>query len=249
MRHNVFADIQSREPVEARICFGVSALTRRVLRGGASVGVERGGGDKPAGFLIVEDDEQVAKWLVRVFSSFRPTVRVGNIRSAREAISELAKPLIAIVSDVNLPDGSGLDVVRYAREERPSIAVLVLTSSTQPRVVNNSFLLGASFLSKPTTEESLQVFARKAIAAEGVDDTRVLRVLERVAEEWSLTDRESELLTLAVTDRPRGDLAAALGVSENTAKTQIKNLLRKSSARNLDHVVRVVLRRALTPEN
>jgi len=198
-----------------------------------------------AGFLVVEDDEAVAKWLVRVFSPFRPTTRAATIQAARDVIAETSKPLVAIVSDVNLPDGSGLDVVRFAREKRPAISVLVLTSSTQPKVVNNSFLLGASFLSKPTTEESLAVFARKAIAAEGVGDERVLAVLERVTEEWSLTDREAVLLTLAVSDRPRAELAAALGVSENTAKSQVKNLLRKSATHNLDHVVRIVLRRAL----
>lgn len=201
-----------------------------------------------AGFLIVEDDELVAKWLVRVFSGYRPTTRVGTVRDARAIVADTAQALLAIVSDVHLPDGSGLDVVRFAREQRPAISVLVLTSSTQPKVVNGSFLLGASFLSKPTTEESLDVFARKAIAAEGVDDARVLGVLERVAEEWSLTDREAELLTLAVSDRARSDLAGALGVSENTTKTQVKNLLRKAAARNLDHVVRMVLRRALAPD-
>ncbi len=152
--------------------------------------------DRPpaAGFLIVEDDDLVAKWLVRVFGGFRPALHTPNVREAREVIADVAKPLVAIVSDINLPDGSGLDVVRFAREKRQGVPVLVLTSSVQPKVVNNSFLLGASFLSKPTTEESLTVFARKALAAEGVNDKRVLEALERVADEWSLTDREAELL-------------------------------------------------------
>lgn len=202
----------------------------------------------PPGFLVVEDDEQVARWLVRVFSAFRPTTHASRVEEARKRLADPNLSLVGVCSDVNLPDGSGLDVVRYAREQRPAVAVLVLTSLTQPRVVNNSFLLGASFLTKPTTEESLGVFARKAIAAEGVDDARVLTVLQRVADEWSLTDREAELLTLAVSDRPRGDIASALGVTENTAKTQVKNLLRKAGARNLDHVVRIVLRRALSPD-
>jgi DNA-binding NarL/FixJ family response regulator len=204
---------------------------------------------RQAGFLVVEDDELVARWLVRVFSKFRPTTHARTISEAKEIIGDRSRALLALVSDMNLPDGLGLDIVRYAREQRSGLAVLVLTGNTQPRIVNNSFLLGASFLTKPTTEESLEVFARKALATEGVEDTRILRVLEIVAAEWSLTDRESELLTLAASDRARADLAAALGVSENTAKTQVKNLLRKAGARNLDHAVRIVLRRALTGES
>ncbi len=200
-----------------------------------------------ASFLILEDDELVARWLVRVFSRFRPAIRARTTAEARAVLEDPQQALVALVSDVGLPDGSGLDVVRYARERRPSLAVLVLTSNTQPRVVNGSFLAGASFLNKPTTEDSLEVFARKALATEGIDDFRVLRVLEHVAREWSLTDRESQLLALAAADRPRNELATELGVSENTTKSQIKTLLRKAGARNLDHLVLVLLRRALEP--
>lgn len=199
----------------------------------------------PPCFLVVEDDPMVARWLVRAFSRFRPVVHAGTVTQAR---AELAKPdlhLVALCTDVNLPDGSGLDVLRATRELHPRVPALVLTASTQPRVVNNSFLLGASFLSKPTTEESLDTFARRALACELVDDNRVLRVIEEVAHEWALSDREVELLGLAVADRPRDELADALGVTENTTKTQVKSLLKKSSAKNLDHLVRIVLKRAL----
>ena len=196
-------------------------------------------------FLVVEDDEMVARWLVRCFSRFRPVVRAATVA---DALAHLKKPdlrLVALCTDVNLPDGTGLDVLRATREVHPRVPALVLTASTQPKVVNGSFLLGASFLSKPTTEESLDTFARRALACEGVDDSNVLRVIETVAHEWSLSDREVELLGLAVADRPRDELAKALGVTENTTKTQVKGLLRKSSTRNLDHLVRLILKRAL----
>lgn len=201
--------------------------------------------DSPPSFLIVEDDELVARWLMRAFGKFRPSVWAANVAQARERLADPNLKLVALCTDVNLPDGSGMDVLRTAREAHPRLAALVLTANTVPKVVNRSFLLGASFLSKPTTEESLETFARRALACEAVEDDRVLRVVEAVAHEWSLSDREVELLGLAVADRPRDELADALGVTENTTKTQVKNLLRKSGARNLDHLVRVVLKRAL----
>ncbi len=201
--------------------------------------------DTHPGFLVVEDDDLVARWLVRAFSKFRPVHRAGTVADGRARLADPNLKLVALCTDINLPDGLGLDVLRTARELHPRIATLVLTANTQPKIVNNSFLLGASFLSKPTTAESLETFARRALACEGVEDTRVLRVLEMVAGEWSLSDREVELLGLAVADRPRDQLADALGVTENTTKTQVKNLLRKSGTKNLDHLVRVVLHRAL----
>lgn len=199
----------------------------------------------PASFLVVEDDELVARWLVRAFTRFRPVVRVANVADARARLADPELRLVALCTDVNLPDGSGIDVLRAAREAHPRLAALVLTASTIPKVVNGSFLLGASFLTKPTTEESLDTFARRALACEQVEDNRVLRVLETVASEWALSDREVELLGLSVADRPRDQLAAALGVTENTTKSQVKNLLRKAAARNLDHAVIIVLKRAL----
>ena len=203
-------------------------------------------GNSPPCFLVVEDDEMVARWLVRAFSRFRPVVRAATVAQAREKLADPALKLVALCTDVNLPDGSGLDVLRATREAHPRVPALVLTANTQPKVVNNSFLLGASFLSKPTTEESLETFARRALACEGVDDSNVLRVIEQVAHEWSLSDREVELLGLAVADRPREEIADAMGVSENTAKTQVKSLLKKSAAKNLDHLVRIILKRALS---
>lgn len=195
--------------------------------------------------LVVEDEDMVARWLVRVFSKFRPVVRAATVADARVKLGDPSLRLVALCTDVNLPDGSGLDVLRATREAHPRIAALVLTGSTIPRVVNNSFLLGASFLSKPTTEESLETFARRAIACEAVGDSNVLRVIETVANEWALSDREVQLLGLAVADRPRDELADALGVSENTTKSQVKSLLKKSAAKNLDQLVRIVLKRAL----
>ncbi len=202
--------------------------------------------ERRPGFLVVEDDEHVARWLTRVFSSFRPATHVGTVREARTFIAAINYRLAAVVTDINLPDGSGFDVVRMTREHRPSMSVLVLTSSVQPKVVNTSFLLGASFLTKPTTEESLSTFARKALAMERVADVRVVAALERFVEEWALSEREAELLAHAVADKPRAELASTLGVSENTAKSHVRRLLQKSGTTDLEHVVRLVLRRALS---
>ncbi len=196
--------------------------------------------------LVVEDDDLVSAWLVRAFAKWRPVVRVGNVQDAQRRLCDKTARYVALVTDVGLPDGSGLDVVRIAREQRESIAVLVLTGSSQPKVVNGSFLLGASFLRKPTTSESLEMFARRAIACEAVEDTRVLRALEGACSEWGLSDREAELLGISIADKARDELAAALGVTENTAKTYVKGLLRKSGARSVDHLVQLILRRALS---
>ncbi len=198
-----------------------------------------------AAFLVVEDDPLVARWLARAFDRFRTVDTVGTVAAGQALLTDPTRSWAALVTDYGLPDGSGLDLARFARDRHPTLPILVLTGTTVPKVVNGSFLLGASFLSKPTTQESLELFARKALAREAVEDTRVLDMIEVVSREWALSEREIELLTLSMADRPRGDLADALGVTENTAKTQVKSLLRKSGARNLDHLVRVVLKRAL----
>ena len=196
-------------------------------------------------FLVVEDDELVGAWLQRAFTKFRPVTVAKSVASGSEALMDKGLRWTALIVDIGLPDGSGLDVVRVARAMVPSISVLVLTGNTQPKVVNGSFLLGASFLRKPTTADSLEMFARRALAVEGVKDPRVLRIVDTVTSEWGLSDREAELLGLAMADRPRTELADALGVTENTTKAHVKSLLRKSATRSVDHLVQQVLRRAL----
>ena len=194
--------------------------------------------------MMVEDDPAIARAIGRLLSKARPTHHVSGVEAAKAALEE-ANSWTGLVVDIGLPDGSGLDVLSAAREKWPTLPALVLTGSTEAADINRSFMLRADFLVKPGTAEEIAAFVCKAIASEAIDDVRVVQAVYQIAKEVNLTDRERDVLMLVVGDTKRADIADALGVKENTAKSHVNALMKKTGAGSFDELARTVLRRAL----
>lgn len=197
-----------------------------------------------AAFLIVEDDEAIARSLSRLFGRHRTVRHVATAAAARSAL-EGNVPFVALVVDIGLPDGSGLDVLTAARARWPRLPALVLTGSHKPANINRSFKLHARYLCKPGTAADFETFIREALACEAVDDARMAALLTQLGEQWQLTPREAELISLLVADVSRGELPDELGITENTTKSLVRGVLKKSSTASIDELTRHVLRLAL----
>lgn len=87
-----------------------------------------------ASVLLVEDEELLRRNLTRYLARRGYTVaEADNVATAIEALEAFAAPFDVILLDINLPDGTGWDVLRYLREqagESPSSSV-----ARQPRVI------------------------------------------------------------------------------------------------------------------
>ena len=64
--------------------------------------------------------------------------------------------------------------------------------------------------------------------------------LERVREQYDLTDREKELVELIYEGRSNAEIAEALFISESTVKTHIYNIFKKMKIKNRMSVMRIV---------
>ena len=195
-------------------------------------------------FLIVEDDEAIARSLGRLFGRHRPFFHAATAAAARAAIGG-HESWIALVVDIGLPDGSGLDVLGAARTRWPLMPALVLTGSHRPANINRSFALRADYLCKPGSAPDFEAFIHKALAREGIEDARVFALVAQLSEAWQLTPRESVLLSLLVAGVQRAQFPAELGITENTTKSLVRGVLRKASASSLDELARRILRQAL----
>jgi DNA-binding NarL/FixJ family response regulator len=195
-------------------------------------------------FLVVEDDQQTSQMLLRLLGRIRPTEVVNSVREARRILAPW-KRWTGLVVDVGLPDGSGMDVVTDARQRYPLLPVLVLTGRNDRGVINRSFELRAEFVVKPAEGAELLGFVRRAIAFERVPIDRVAWVIDEVARNYGLTTRESELIAACVSNTPRVRLAEQLGVTDNTLKSQIRSLLRKTGCETLDVLCKRLLNQAL----
>ncbi len=121
--------------------------------------------------LLVEDDEALGDELTNLLR--RADFAVDRARTAEDATDAgLIEPYDAVVLDLGLPDGDGLDVVKAWRDEGRMMPVLVLTARDRFSDLVSGFKAGADdFLTKPFRNEEvvlrLNALIRRAAGRQG----------------------------------------------------------------------------------
>jgi DNA-binding response OmpR family regulator len=157
--------------------------------------------------LIVEDEPRIASFLKKGLSEEGYACVVAQDRASAMALA--AEPVDLLLLDLILPDGSGLDLLRALRADRPGLPVLILTARDDVRTKVAGLDMGADdYLTKPFAFEELLARIRallrrnQASAAELRAGSLTLNLKERAVHTGSswvpLTVRESALLELLV---------------------------------------------------
>ncbi|MBI2898466.1 MAG: response regulator transcription factor [Deltaproteobacteria bacterium] len=192
-------------------------------------------------FLIVDDDPADARAVTRVFSKYRPVQVAPTAAQARAALEQPDEVWAGVVLDVLLPDGSGLDVLAYLRGRHPLLPVLVLTGRFDAEVANRAQALRAECVFKPATIDNFKAFIDSALAVDAGSNRRVARAIAELAGRLNLPAREMNILAYAVAEVPRAAISSELELSENTLKSQIRSLLKKTGHSSLNDLARDVL--------
>lgn len=196
--------------------------------------------------LIAEDHQLVRDGLVMLLNmeeEFEVIAEVGDGRAAIEAVRKLL-PDIAIV-DLGLPEMDGVEVTRYVRSHWPDIGIVVITGSVDEQVVNAALACGADAY-VPKDDGSAELLAALRRVSEG--RSYVSRVIAEhfvppAPSEQSLTSREEEILDLMAAGRSSNEIATALGITFNTARTHRRNLMAKLELHNVAEVTAYALKR------
>ena len=115
--------------------------------------------------ILVVDDDQAIRWTLREALQswgFEP-LEAGTVA---EAVKQFTADLpAAVLLDIDLPDGSGLDGLREIKREHPDAIVIMITGNVQIENTISALRGGAyDFISKPINLEELRVTIRNAIA-------------------------------------------------------------------------------------
>jgi two-component system nitrate/nitrite response regulator NarP len=158
---------------------------------------------------------------------------VGRARTGKEALAQIdqVNPDLVLL-DVNMPDGSGIDVLRRLRkagEERP--IVLLTAGLDDPQLIAADDLEPNGVVLKTSDPALLlecmdQVQQGKNwVDPEITDRTKAAR--QRVSSLPALTPRERELVELVRQGLRNRDIAARLGVTEGTVKVYLHSIFDK----------------------
>src|SRR5918998_2317251 len=116
-----------------------------------------------AKILIVDDEQGMRQLLSLVFGRAGHSVRAAE--SGRRAVEMLRQePADVIVSDVKMPDMSGIEMLRAVREFLPDAAVVMMTAFATVEAAREAFKLGADdFIQKPFDVDELKLIVEKAL--------------------------------------------------------------------------------------
>ena len=189
--------------------------------------------------LIAEDQSMVAGALAALLQIEGDIEVVGTARDGREAL-DLARDLHpdVVVTDIEMPEMSGLELAKRLRDEGGRERVVILTTFARPGYLRRALDAGASgYVLKAAPSRDLAEAIRRIHAGGRAIDP------ELAAEAWGeidpLSDREREVLRLTESGRSAGDIAAELHLSEGTVRNYLSEAISKLSARNRIDAARI----------
>lgn len=182
---------------------------------------------------------------------------VGQAANGAEAIAltERQAPDLVLM-DVRMPGLSGVETTRILKERHPSVAIVMVTVSEDEDDLFNAIKAGAQGYLLKNIESAqfrlmLEAVERGEAAITPATASRILREYlhkdEAHPDPDRLTERERQVLQLVTAGLRNKEIAARLGISENTAKYHLKNILEKLHAESRAELAGRAVREGLLP--
>jgi DNA-binding NarL/FixJ family response regulator len=221
--------------------------------------------DKPAvRILLLEDDDPVRDRLARIIESWpggRLIAACATLGEATRLIGDNAIDLL--ITDLNLPDGHGVQAIRLLRERQPKAEAMVISVLADDRTVIEAIEAGATgYLLKDSDPIDIVAAIGDLLAGRSPISSKIARTIVRrlgsrdtpsgsasdppaAADAQLLTPREMDILWGIAKGFTYGELADRLQISKQTVPVHIRNIYRKLQANNRSEAVYEASRRGL----
>ncbi|WP_028471986.1 response regulator transcription factor [Nocardioides alkalitolerans] len=201
----------------------------------------------PTRVVLVDDHELIRAGLAAAFTRVVEMAVVGQAASVGEALAVCGetKPDV-VVTDLQLPDGTGLDIIRRLRGQSATIGLVLLTMHSGDDQIFAAMEAGASgFVGKDAPVAEVVKTAAHAtrsprtFVCAGLAQAMVRRMS---GESTRLSEREHSILVLLADGLGTGPIARQLHISESTAKSHIARIYQKLGATNRAQAVVTAMR-------
>jgi two-component system response regulator FixJ len=190
---------------------------------------------------LIDDDEALRDSLSFLLSS--AGVEVRTHASAVAFLEELPRLSVSlVVSDVRMPEMTGVELLRRLKAIRPSLPVILLTGHGDVPLAVEAIKLGAAdFFEKPFDDEVILAAVRRAL--EDQTKTRKKDAEREEAQERlrQISGRERQVLGGLVAGKANKVIAHDLDISPRTVEVYRANLMTKMHASSLSELVRMAL--------
>lgn len=181
--------------------------------------------------MIVDDHEVVRRGIAEVIDRADGMGVVAEAGSVAEGVrrAELVNPQVMLV-DLQLPDGTGIDMIRAVRANRPDIRAIVLTSFDDDTALAAALEVGAAaYVLKSVRGAEIAEVVRAVAAGRVLLDERTVtrRRKENDDPTEDLTPSELRVVELIGEGLSNREIAERLSIAEKTVKNHITSLLAK----------------------
>ncbi|CAM3868930.1 response regulator transcription factor [Roseateles saccharophilus] len=192
--------------------------------------------------MVVEDDAKLLSRFCRIIAAdpeLELFAAVGSLAAALQVVRERAPDIL--VTDLGLPDGSGIELIRETARLHPATDVMVITVFGDEQHVLQSIEAGATgYIIKDSLPDEFRGLIKQLVdGGSPISPVIARQLLKRfrgapaeaaaptTAEDAGLSPRESEVLSLIAKGFSFGEIAKLLGVSQHTITTHVKKIYQK----------------------
>ncbi len=192
-----------------------------------------------ARIVIAEDQGMVLGALAALLEAENDLEVVGQARNGREALQlTLQQKPDVLLTDIEMPEMSGLEVAAELKQRGSSTRVIILTTFARPGYLRRAMDAGAlGYLLKDAPATTLANAVRRVKAGFRVIDPEL--ATEAWTEQDPLSDRERQVLRLAAEGATSGDIAEQLRLSEGTVRNYLSAAISKLGASNRVEAARI----------
>ncbi|HZD88759.1 MAG TPA: response regulator FixJ [Pseudolabrys sp.] len=190
---------------------------------------------------VIDDDEAVRQSLEFLLKTAGLNVRsFDSARTFLEVLPEIRSG--CIVTDVRMPEITGIDLLRRVKELGLDLPVIVITGHGDISLAVEAMKIGAvDFLEKPFDDDTLLEAVRASLTRTAGTAERNAELTEIHDRLEALSNRERQVLQGLVAGKANKVIAFDLGISPRTVEIYRANLMTKMAANSLSDLVRMAM--------
>ncbi len=195
--------------------------------------------------VIIEDDPLLLENLTLLLNGEEGLSVAGSFRSAEDALKGLknAKPEV-MLTDLGLPGMSGVELIKKAKEEMPSLEIMAHTVFEDREMVFSAIKAGASgYILKGSSPREVIESIHSLYKGGAPMSPKIARKIihefqdDALSEQYLLTQREKEVVKRVEEGLTYKEIGERLNISTHTVHTHIKNIYEKLQAKDRNDAI------------
>jgi len=201
----------------------------------------------PIRLLAVDDHALRREGIAALVQQQEDMVLVGEAADGEEALEQFRRlrPDVTLL-DLQMPKRDGIETLVALRKEFPAARIVVLSTYRGDAQATRALKAGAmGYLLKSGLRQELLETVRAVHAGQRRIPPEIASSIAEHLGDESLSPRETDVLRLVATGAANKQIARELGITDETVKAHMKNILGKLSAHDRTHAVTIALRRGI----